>query len=98
MNINGVKFASAKIWAALEQALGARVARIISFPPSAAHTDQITVAYIPTQWPMKPEEIIEIDEMATKSFIMYTGQHPVVFALRGESLSLLPTTSLGKLS
>lgn len=98
INLNGVKIPCARIQLALEQTLGARVSRVLSFPSRATHTEQITVAIIPHQWPMSAEERTEISEMAVRACFICSGHRPVVFCLEEKSLSLLPTTTLGKIS
>lgn len=98
INLNGVKVPCAMIQSALEQTLGARVSRVLSFPSRAAHTEQITVAFIPHQWPISVEERTEISEMAAQACVMCSGHRPVVFFLEQNSLSLLPKTTLGKIS
>ncbi|KAI1360611.1 hypothetical protein F5Y08DRAFT_348671 [Xylaria arbuscula] len=97
-NINGVKISSSNIQWAVEHALGSSVTRAISFPSTAAGTEQITVAYIPTRWPIPVEDLANIDQLATRACVMSAGHRPLVFALRKESLSLLPTSTLGKVS
>ncbi|KAF2963097.1 hypothetical protein GQX73_g10464 [Xylaria multiplex] len=97
-NINGVKFQSDEIQGALEKSLKGHVARVLGFPSRDRHTERVTVAYIPNQWPMPTDELIKIDEIATQACVMSTGSRPSIFALSSESVSMLPTTSLGKVS
>ncbi|KAK7709061.1 putative secondary metabolism biosynthetic enzyme [Diaporthe eres] len=66
VNINGIKIGIADIDSVLEQALGERVTRFVVFPSRAAHTEQITIGYIPKGWPHATEEMIEIDELASQ--------------------------------
>lgn len=97
-NLNGAKFASATIQRAVEQAVGTQVIRVISFPSRGAHTEQITVAYIPQQRHIRAEDFIKIDEMIVQACVLCTGHRPVVFSMAEKPSSLLPTTTLGKIS
>ncbi|KAK3314585.1 hypothetical protein B0H66DRAFT_520643 [Apodospora peruviana] len=103
ININGVKFVTADIQMALEQALAGRVSRLVVFPSRAAHTEQITVAYVPlssSDQGDKSEEDIraQIDQVAVEVCMFSSASRPLVFALRAESVPLLPTSALGKIS
>ena len=98
VNINGVKLPSADIQTSLHQVVGGRVARLISFPSRAAHSEQITVAYIPIGWPMQHNEMLEIEDLIIQACMLSVISRPLVFSLREESVPLLPTTSLGKIS
>lgn len=97
-NINGVKIGSSNIQTAIEQAINAHVVRVACFPSRSAHTEQVTVAYIPREWPMAAEEMAEIENLAAQACIISTSSRPLVFPLLEESLSALPTSSLGKIS
>lgn len=97
-NINGVKISCSEVQTTLDQALGSLMSRVISFPVRGGHTEQITIACIPRQWPMSVEQSVEIDVIARNACILCCGQSPVVFSLREESVPLLPTTTLGKIS
>lgn len=97
-NLNGVKFSCAAIQLALEQSLGPRVARVLSFPSRAPHTEQITVACIPHHFPISDEERVEINDLAVEACLMCSGHQALSFCLEQDSLSLLPTTTLGKIS
>ncbi|PHH91976.1 hypothetical protein CDD83_9539 [Cordyceps sp. RAO-2017] len=98
MNINGVKVASADIQASLEQSLGARVARVVAFPSKADYTEQITVAYIPKEWPMTAKDMADIEGLAVQACIMSGGPRPLVLFLSPASVSKLPMSALGKIS
>ncbi|RYP66867.1 hypothetical protein DL769_005899 [Monosporascus sp. CRB-8-3] len=99
VNINGVKVAVADIQSSLERAIEGRgVARLIVFPSRAAHTEQITVAYVPRTWSRRVEDIAEIEHLLVQACMMAVTSRPLIFALSRESLPLLPTTTLGKIS
>lgn len=98
VNINGIKTGIADIDSVLEQALGERVTRFVVFPSRSAHTEQITIGYIPKGWPHAPEEMIEIDELASQVCITSASARPLVFSFSETSTPLLPTSSLGKIS
>ncbi|KAI1207203.1 acyl-protein synthetase [Annulohypoxylon truncatum] len=98
ININGAKFAMSNVQTALAQALNHRITRFVTFPSRAAHTEQVTVAYIPRDWQMSDEEIMKIEEVASEVCQLQVGASPLVFALREESAELLPTSTLGKIS
>ncbi|KAK0621888.1 hypothetical protein B0T17DRAFT_642186 [Bombardia bombarda] len=98
LNINGVKFVAADVQASIEQALATRVARCVSFPSKAAHTEQVTVAYVPLNWPLSAEEMAEIDDLAIQASIVSTSTRPLVFSLQEKSQPLLPVSALGKIS
>ncbi|KAJ8062108.1 hypothetical protein OCU04_008669 [Sclerotinia nivalis] len=97
ININGVKFITADVQASIDQALGSRVDRVIMFSSWTGSTEQVIVVYIPTEWPTRAEDIMEVDSLVVQVCITCTGSHPFVFSLRQESLSLLPTSTLGKI-
>ncbi|KAI0869652.1 acetyl-CoA synthetase-like protein [Hypoxylon argillaceum] len=98
ININGVKIISADVQHALEQALGSRVSRVVCFPSKASHTEQITVAYWPSAWPMELHDMAEINELILQACALSASSRPFIFALRECSIPLLPLSSLGKIS
>jgi acyl-CoA synthetase (AMP-forming)/AMP-acid ligase II/thioesterase domain-containing protein len=98
ININGVKIVASDVQTAVENAVGDRVARLVVFSTQAAHTEQITVAYIPKAFPTTDQEMMEIARMVTQTCVMRTASRPLVFALREQSISLLPVSTLGKIS
>lgn len=98
ININGVKFVAADVQAAVEDALGDRVGRVVVFPSTRLHTEQVTVAYIPRTLPVGDEQMVEISRLATQACLLRTATRPLVFALREESIPLLPMSTLGKIS
>ncbi|KAI1199561.1 acetyl-CoA synthetase-like protein [Nemania serpens] len=98
ININGVKFVSSDIQRAIEQAVGSNVSRIVCFSSRASHTEQITVAYWPSAWPMVAENMARIDALVIQACTMCTAAQPLVFALSEASVSRLPLSSLGKIS
>ncbi|KAH0592950.1 hypothetical protein MHUMG1_09196 [Metarhizium humberi] len=98
VNINGAKFAMAPLQTALDQALCHQAARLVAFPSRAAHTEQVTVAYIPRNWDMPVKDVVEIQHLAVQTCLLRVGASPTVFSLRQESIPLLPVSSLGKIS
>ncbi|KAI0008246.1 acyl-protein synthetase [Xylariaceae sp. FL0662B] len=101
VNINGVKFIAAEVQEALERALGGTcVKRVVTFPsrPPGAATEQITVAYVPCDEPLKAAELADIDSRVVQTCMMLSRAQPYVFMVRNFSLHLLPTTTLGKIS
>jgi acyl-CoA synthetase (AMP-forming)/AMP-acid ligase II/thioesterase domain-containing protein len=98
INIKGIKFLAADIQALIEQALGNRVDRLVSFPSWTGSTEQVTVAYIPREWPIPPKDAMELDNLVIHACIACTGSRPFAFSLGKESLALLPTSALGKIS
>lgn len=66
ININGVKFITADLQASIDQALGRRVDRVIIFPSWTGITEQVTVVYIPTEWPTRAEDIMEVDSLVVQ--------------------------------
>ncbi|GAB1317859.1 Thioesterase domain [Madurella fahalii] len=102
ININGVKIVTADVQAALDAALRDTCAtRVVCFPSRAARaaTEQITVAYLPRTWPPKGEDMAAVDRLTRQSCMMVSSANrPVIFAVSEESLSLLPVTTLGKIS
>ncbi|KUJ18482.1 acyl-protein synthetase [Mollisia scopiformis] len=98
ININGVKMVVADIQASIEQAVGSRVARLVCFPSRAVHTEQVTVSYIPKDWRISAATLLEVEDLTIQACIISTGARPNVFALSEKSLSLLPTSALGKIS
>lgn len=102
ININGVKIATADIQKSLEAALKNTCAvRVVSFPSRAprAATEQITIAYIPNEWPIEAEDVFEVDRLATQACSMITTAcQPVIFGVGLKNFPLLPMTTLGKIS
>ncbi|CCT61194.1 hypothetical protein IAQ61_004987 [Plenodomus lingam] len=98
ININGVKIVAADVQTAVENALGDRVARLIVFSTQASHTEQVTVAYIPKAFPLGDQEMMEIAYLVTQACVICTASMPLVFALREQSIPLLPVSTLGKIS
>ncbi|KAI1406895.1 acetyl-CoA synthetase-like protein [Hypoxylon sp. FL1857] len=102
INIHGVKIATADLQASLEISLkDTCVAQILCFPSRApgAASEQVTVAYIPTEWALSVEDLVETDRLAIEACMMVsTACRPVVFCISQNSMSLLPTTTLGKIS
>jgi acyl-CoA synthetase (AMP-forming)/AMP-acid ligase II/thioesterase domain-containing protein len=97
-NINGVKFATSDIQVSVERAINTLVARVICFPSRAVHTEQVTVVYTPKTWPMEPDEMDDVEELAGQACILITGSRPLIFSLQESSLSTLPVSALGKIS
>ncbi|XXH01444.1 hypothetical protein Hte_007804 [Hypoxylon texense] len=98
VNINGIKIPVADIDSLLEKTLGDRVSRFVVFPSRAAHTEQITICYIPKEWPHTAKEMAEIEELAAQACMASVSARPFIFSLRESSLPLLPTSALGKIS
>ena len=96
ININGIKYLAADIQILLEKNLGTLVSRLIVFPSRTAHTEKVTIAYIPKDWPIR--DIIEIENLAVQTCIHSTASYPVIFALQVSSVSSLPMSTLGKIS
>ncbi|KAI8945519.1 acyl-protein synthetase [Xylaria longipes] len=94
VNINGVKFAMANIQTALNQILAHRIVRLVAFASRAAHTEQVIIVYIPRH----ADDILEIEDLAIQTCQLQVGANPLTFSLREESVSLLPTSSIGKIS
>ncbi|OAG01874.1 acyl-protein synthetase [Paraphaeosphaeria sporulosa] len=98
ININGIKIVAADVQTAVENALGDRVARLVVFSTQASHTEQMTVAYIPKEFPIGDQEIMDIARLITQACVVRTASRPLVFALREQSIPLLPVSTLGKIS
>lgn len=98
ININGVKLVAADIQTAIEQALGSRVARIVSFPSRTADNEQVTVAYVPHEWPMMAEDVTVVEDLMVQACFLATTLRPFIFSLKEQSLSLLLVSALGKIS
>jgi acyl-CoA synthetase (AMP-forming)/AMP-acid ligase II len=92
VNINGAKFAVSNIQTALDQALSGRTARVVTFASRAAHTEQVTVAYIPRNRNMAPNEALAIQTCQ-----LQVGASLLIFSIREESVPLLPKSALGKI-
>jgi acyl-CoA synthetase (AMP-forming)/AMP-acid ligase II/thioesterase domain-containing protein len=101
ININGVKVVTADLQAAVDVALrGTCASRAVVFPSRApgAATEQITVAYLTGHWPPGADELAEIESLMSQACVMVSSARPVVFPVGPQSLALLPTTTLGKIS
>lgn len=98
ININGVKFSPADLDISLGQVLSSDVTCVASFPSRSAksHTEQITVAYVPKEWPMQTEALVGINDKIVRTCVISTGSKPFVFALDDEAL--IPQSTLGKRS
>lgn len=98
ININGIKIVIADIGSLLDKALGNKTSRLMVFPSRAVHTEQITIAYVPRDWPQESDEMAEIDELAIQTCLAGFYARPLVFSISQASLPLLPLSSLGKVS
>lgn len=98
VNINGAKFPMSNLQSALDQALHNLVVRLFAFVSRAAHTEQVLIAYIPRDSESQHHDILSIEKIAFQTCHLQVGAGPVIFPLREKSTSLLPTTSLGKVS
>ncbi|KJZ71733.1 hypothetical protein HIM_08875 [Hirsutella minnesotensis 3608] len=98
INVNGVKIASQDIQSLLEQELGGRVARLICFPSQAPDSEKITIAYTPHKWPITAADMADIEAFIIQTCMVSVGCRPLIFAIRQESLSMLPASALGKIS
>lgn len=98
ININSVKIVIDDLQAHLEQQTSGSVSRILVFPTRAAHTEQVTVVWVPTEWPVKDETRVAINNIVMQTCIETTSSRPIVFSLQKRSLSMLPTSALGKVS
>lgn len=98
ININGIKIIAADVQTLLEQVLASRVSRLIVFGTRAAHTEQITICYVPVCCPVSARDMIEIENIAFKACMSIAAVQPFIFYLREQSLALLPTSALGKIS
>lgn len=98
VNINGVKFQLHIIQSAVEQAIANRVARVVTFASRTAHTEQVTVAYIPRHFQINSQDIIDLEKDILRTCQLQVGASPLIFCIREESLPVLPTSALGKIS
>ncbi|KAK3392885.1 hypothetical protein B0H63DRAFT_530420 [Podospora didyma] len=101
VNINGVKLVTDDIKTVLEQAIlhGYGVAWLMVFPSKAAHTEQVTIAYMPKDEDNYTDlEMAVIDELLAQATMSATGSRPFVFAIRSQSRPLVLATALGKIS
>ncbi|KAI1086038.1 acetyl-CoA synthetase-like protein [Rostrohypoxylon terebratum] len=98
ININGVKIATGDIQEAIEQALGDQVGRLVVFASKTAHTERVTVAYVPAMFPISDETAAAIARLATRACLLRTGTCPLIFPLLEQSLPKLSISTLGKIS
>jgi acyl carrier protein len=98
ININGVKIVAADVQTAIESILGDRVSRLVVFSSTAAHTEQVTVAYIPNAFPVPDRDTATIARLVTQACLLRTGNKPLVFSLQQDSIPLLPVSTPGKIS
>ncbi|TRX91999.1 hypothetical protein FHL15_007096 [Xylaria flabelliformis] len=98
ININGVKFVASDIQGSIERVVGSLVARTICFPSRRQHTERVTVAYIPIEWPMNDEQIVHVEDLIVQACFASTRSYPAIFMLGKDSISLLPNSALGKIS
>ncbi|KAF2280227.1 acetyl-CoA synthetase-like protein [Westerdykella ornata] len=98
MNINGVKISPADLQSSLEKSLECLVRRVICFPSTSSRTrtEQITVAYVPQNFPTNPNDAHKINAIIRQTSVLISGATPFTFALSSEML--LPVTTLGKIS
>lgn len=100
INIQGVKVPIGDLQSSLDQAIaGCHIDRLIVFPSRADKTEQVTVAcrQVPGHT-MTDGDMCEIENRLVQTCMMVTASRPVIFLLGPESLRLLPTTTLGKIS
>lgn len=98
ININGVNVSIPDVQALLDKALMACVTRVIVFPSRGAHTEQITVAYIPKEWPPRADDAAYINDLAVHTCFECAGSYPCILSVGPKSMKMLPTSSLGKVS
>jgi acyl-CoA synthetase (AMP-forming)/AMP-acid ligase II/thioesterase domain-containing protein len=98
ININGIKIVAGDVQTAVENALGDRVTRLVVFSTQSSHTERVTVTYIPNAFPIGDHEMMEIARLITQACVIRTASSPLVFALRKQSIPLLPVSTLGKIS
>ncbi|KAI0023865.1 acetyl-CoA synthetase-like protein [Xylariomycetidae sp. FL0641] len=99
VNINGVKIATAALQTSLDVAFGVS-GRSVVFPSRApgANSEQATVAYIPRWQYPKAEDLVKADRLITETCMMVDmACQPIVFCV-GQSLPLVPMSTLGKIS
>ncbi|KAI7975681.1 hypothetical protein EIK77_004036 [Talaromyces pinophilus] len=98
MNINGIKYSCIELEKSLLQVLHTRIQRLVafSFRPVHLHTENISVSYVPRNTALQDEEFIDIHNTILQTTVLSTGTVPQIFIL--ETDSLLPTSSLGKIS
>ncbi|KAI0973824.1 acetyl-CoA synthetase-like protein [Xylaria arbuscula] len=101
INIGGVKIPTPDVQGSVEAALrNKRVSRVVCFPSRApgAASEQVTVAYSPIS-PISAEELSDIDKLIAEACMMVsTACRPHVFSITDQSLHLVPTSTLGKIS
>ncbi|KAI2468974.1 acetyl-CoA synthetase-like protein [Annulohypoxylon bovei var. microspora] len=101
VNINGVKIAISALQSSLDPVFRTLCAdRVIVFPSRipGASSEQVTVVYIPRWQPPKTQDLAEADKLATETCMMVNlACRPFVFSV-GESLPLIPRSTLGKIS
>lgn len=98
VNINGVKFSIMDLQICVKQALGSNVVTPVIFAsrdPSSP-TEQVTVVYVPEQWPPVLGEAVVLHDLLVHALVALTGSRPFVLAV--PALEDLPTTTLGKIS
>ncbi|KAI0003925.1 acetyl-CoA synthetase-like protein [Xylariaceae sp. FL0662B] len=102
ININGVKIATTDLQTLLETTLRDTCAtRVVVFPSRApgAATEQVTVAYVPRDWPPQTEDMAMIERLTLQTCMMVSAAcRPLAFPVGGRSLPFLPTSTLGKIS
>ncbi|KAG6355032.1 hypothetical protein INS49_004113 [Diaporthe citri] len=100
VNIQGVKVPIGDLQSTLEQAIqGCHMDRLIVFPSRADKTEQVTVACRQVHGhTLTDGDMCEIENRLVQACMMVTASRPVIFMLGPESLRLLPTTTLGKIS
>lgn len=102
MNINGVKIVTADVQGSLESALKNTCALGVISSPSRASgtaTKQITIAYVPEEWPVDAERVFEVNRLAARAGNMVTtGFRSVIFGVGPKTLPLLSKPTLRKIS
>ncbi|KAL1848713.1 putative NRPS-like protein biosynthetic cluster [Diaporthe australafricana] len=100
INILGVKVPTNDLQSCLDQAIeGCHIDRLIVFPSRADTTEQVTVACREVKGhTITDGDMYEIENRLVQACMMVTASRPVIFMLGPESLRLLPTTTLGKIS
>ncbi|KAK2749378.1 putative NRPS-like protein biosynthetic cluster [Myotisia sp. PD_48] len=97
ININGLKYSLGDLEKTLQRALGERVTCVVGFAtrPEKWYTEQITIAFVPTEWPTEPKKLASINDTIIQNCILCMTTKPFIFALKSEAL--LPKSSLGKI-
>ncbi|KAK8091330.1 hypothetical protein PG994_000835 [Apiospora phragmitis] len=99
--VNGLKVETADLQVVLDMTLRtASCSRVVCLPSRApgAAMKQVTVSYIPLEWPPSGEDVALIDRLADACMPVSSSCRLVIFRVGPQKIPVIPMSTLGKIS